>query len=278
MFQYAFSRHLAEIHRTQIKMDISAYDYDGPIKYALGPFNIQESFASDTEIKKLTEIKHNALTKLLYGILHSHDKKPDTFIRYNKANFNPAMLKLPDGVYLEGHWQSEKYFVGIEQIIRNEFAFKETQAGKNKKIAEHILSSESVSIHIRRGDYIDSPIVGNSQYACGLDYYHSCINDVLQKTANPVFFVFSDDIQWCRRSLKLSQPTVYVDHNGFDKGHEDMRLMSQCNHNIIANSTFSWWAGWLNANEGKLVYAPKEWFAGKKHCSDDLIPARWIKK
>lgn len=278
MFQYAFGRHLVEIHQTQMKMDISAYDYDGLIEYALEPFNMQDSFASPDEIKKLTETKQSSFSNRLYSIFHSHQKRPNSFIQWNKIDYNPNMLKLPDGVYLEGYWQSEKYFIGIEQIIRDDFTLKETQTGKNKEVAEHILSSESVSIHIRRGDYIDSPIVGNSQDACSLDYYHRCIDEISQKTSNPVFFVFSDDIEWCRKSLKLSSPAVYVDHNGFDKGYEDMRLMSQCRHNIVANSTFSWWAAWLNNNKENLVYAPQKWFTEKKYNIDDIIPAKWVRK
>ncbi len=119
MFQYAFGRHLAEIHHTQIKMDISAYNYDGPIEYALEPFNIQESFAGQNEIKKMTEAKQNSFSNRLYNIFHGHQKRPDSFIQWNRIGYNPNMLKLPDGVYLEGYWQSEKYFVDINQIIRD---------------------------------------------------------------------------------------------------------------------------------------------------------------
>jgi Glycosyl transferase family 11 len=277
MFQYAVGRHLAEVHNAELKMDISAYDYDGPIEYALEPFNVQESFATQNEVKKLTEAKQNSFANRLHNMLHRHQKKPHSFIQWNKIGYNPNILKLSDGVYLEGYWQSEKYFVDIKHIIRNEFAIKETQTGKNREIAEHIMSSESVSLHVRRGDYVDSQSVGNNQDPCSLDYYYSCIDNILQKVNNPVFFVFSDDIQWCRDSLKLSDTAVYVDHNDFDKGYEDMRLMSQCRHNIIANSTFSWWAAWLNNNENKIILAPKKWFTKKTYTTDDLIPARWIK-
>jgi glycosyl transferase family 11 len=277
MFQYAVGRHLAEIHNTELKMDISAYDYDGPIEYALEPFNIQESFASQNEIKKLTEAKQNSFANRLYNLFHSHQKKPDSFIRWNKIGYNPNILKLPDGVYIEGYWQSEKYFLDINQIIKDEFTLKKTQTGKNKEIAEHIMSSESVSLHVRRGDYVDSQSVGSNQDPCGLNYYYSCIDNIVQKVSSPVFFVFSDDIQWCRDCLKISHPAVYVDHNGFDKGYQDMRLMSLCKHNIIANSSFSWWAAWLNQNKNKLVFAPKKWFTNKKN-SNDIIPAGWITK
>jgi len=278
MFQYAAGRHLCEIHKTELKMDISAYDYDGPLEYFLGPFNIQENFASPDEIKELTEIKRTKFQLQLHNLFHKHPKRPRTFIRGNYSYFNPDILKLPDNIYLEGYWCSEKYFAGIADIIRREFTIKTPQTGKDKKLSEMLTTSESVSIHIRRGDYVSDKVANQTHGTCGLDYYYCCIEHLVDLVKTPRFFVFSDNIEWCRNNLQLSYPVVFVDHNGLETAYEDLRLMSQCKHNIIANSTFSWWAAWLNPNDDKLVFASKKWFANEDKDSSDIIPAKWIRK
>ena len=280
MFQYALGRHLAEIHKTELKLDISAYDYDGPLGYSLGIFNTVQSFAAEEEIKKLKHLDQSDFQKWLHNLFHSHPKISKTFIRWNKPEFNPKILSLPNNIYLEGYWNSEKYFKNIEKIIRREFTIKIPQTGKNKELAETISSKQSVSIHIRRGDYVLDKQTNQTHGTCGLDYYHRCIESLARSIPEPHFFVFSDDPDWCRNNLRPSYPITFVSHNDMAHSYEDMRLMSRCKHNIIANSTFSWWAAWLNPNNDKLVYAPKKWFnneSGRKH-SNDIIPPQWIKK
>lgn len=280
MFQYAMGRHLAEIHNTELKMDISAYDYDGPLEYFLGPFNVQQNFASPEEIESLTMIKQNKFQKWCHGLFHNHPKLPRTFIRENHTAFKPRILKLPDNIYLEGYWPSEKYFIDIADIIRSDFTIKTPQTGKNKELAEMIDSKQSVSIHIRRGDYVFDKQTNQTHGTCGLDYYHSCIESLVRSIAEPHFFVFSDDPEWCRNNLQVPYPLIFVSHNDMAHSYEDMRLMSQCKHNIIANSTFSWWAAWLNLNKNKLVFAPRKWFnqESRKKTSRDIIPEHWIRK
>ena len=277
MFQYAVGRHLAHINNTELKMDISAYNYDGPLEYALGPFNVNTSFAGDEEIAKLKEITAGGFEKFVYGLFHKSKMQSKSFVRYNKPDFNPSILRHPDNVYIEGYYNSEKYFIQIEQIIRDEFSFKEAPSGKNKEVADMIAQSNAVSLHIRRGDYVADPTKHTSHGFCGLEYYQRSIEKILGKVDDPTFFVFSDSADWCRENLKIGHNVVYVDHNNMDTCHEDMRLMSLCRHNIIANSTFSWWGAWLNGNPDKMVFAPKQWFARSDKNPKDIIPESWIK-
>lgn len=277
LFQYALGRHLAEIHGTVLKMDISAYDYDGPLEYYLAPFNVVEEFATESEINKLKYSEGFIIGGWFHNLLHNHPKRPKTFIRWNRPAFNPKILDLPDNIYMEGYWNSGKYFKNIENIIRDELTFKTPAEDKNKEILDQIKSCQSVCIHVRRGDYISDNKTSSTHGVCDMQYYLKCINHMSELVKKPQYFIFSDDPQWCSNNLKLPCPAIFVDNNSQANAFQDLRLMSNCQHQIIANSTFSWWAAWLNRNKNKIVCAPKNWFANKKYNIDDIIPSEWIK-
>jgi len=279
LFQYAVGRHLAEIHKTELKIDTSGFETYKLHKYSLWPFNIQENFASSQEIESLTAQERVGGECTLARLLRKTLKPAKKHIREKKLfSFDPKILRLPDGVYLDGYWQTEKYFVDITGIIRQEATVKFQQTGKDKGLADMIASTESISMHIRRGDYVSNPKTKQVHGICGIDYYARCVEHIAQIVKNPHFFIFSDDSEWVRTTLKLPYPNTLVDHNDADKNYEDLRLMSQCRHNIIANSSFSWWGAWLNPRKNKLVLAPKRWLAKKVVNCADIIPARWIRK
>ena len=278
LFRYAVARHLAEIHRTVLKIDISGFKTYKLHRYSLWPFNIQESFASPEEVTALTVPKRGIAECVIKRVLRRPPEPAPTYIREKKLfHFNPDILELPDGIYLDGSWQSEKYFADIENIVRQEFTVKTPPTGKNKELAEQITSRESVSLHIRRGDFVSNSHTNQVHGTCDLDYYFRCVEHLTQTVKNPHFFIFSDDPEWARDNLKLPYPMTLVDHNGADKNYEDLRLMSQCKHHIIANSTFSWWGAWLNQNPEKIVLAPKRWFKSDDYKPKDLIPDGWSK-
>ncbi len=278
LFQYAAGRQLAHMHKTIVKLDTTAYYYGGPRRFELSHFNIQNNIAVTAEIKKLTDVKQNRFQKLLYSLLHNHSKLSPNHIRYNKTQYKTDFLNLPDNIYLEGYWLSEKYFSGIKDIIRREFTFQKPPDETNQKLAEQITAVNSVSLHIRKGDYMADPKAAQSHGLCSVRYYLDCIDYITKNVDNPHFFIFSDQPQWSKDTLKMSYPTTYISHNAGEKDYEDMRLMSLCKHNIIANSTFSWWAAWLNSNPQKIVLATQKWFTGRKFNIDDILPAGWIKK
>ncbi|MCK4744844.1 alpha-1,2-fucosyltransferase, partial [Candidatus Parcubacteria bacterium] len=190
------------------------------------------------------------------------------------SHFDSKILKLIGNIYLDGYWQSEKYFKNIENSIRKEFTLKNDLQLKAKKLLRKIKNTESISIHIRRNDYISHKPANQYHGVCHLSYYKKAINVIIKKIDDPHFFVFSDDIDWCKKNLKIKFPTIFVEGN---KDYEDLILMSKCKHNIIANSTFSWWGAWLNNNPNKIVIAPKKWFRKKSINTKDLIPKTWIK-
>jgi hypothetical protein len=276
LFQYAAARSLASIHNTIVKLDTTAYYYGGPRQYELCHFNIQENIAQTPEILKFTEVKQNKFQKLLHAFLHNRSPLSPNHIRYNKTKFYRNFFDLPDNIYLEGYFQSEKYFISIADIIRDEFKVKYELTGKNKEIAELMTNSQSVNICVRRGDFVTDDKANQKHGVCGLDYYYRCIEIISEKVKKPHFFVFSNDFDWCRDNLKIQYPVNYIDHQQ-DKACEDLRLMTFCKHHIIANSTFNWWGAWLAPYKDRLVFAPEKWFARSDLSTEGIVPDNWIK-
>lgn len=176
--------------------------------------------------------------------------------------------------YYLGYWQTEKYFKDIRNQILDAFTFPELSSDSpNIGVINRIKSENAISLHVRRGDYVK---IGNTQGICTIDYYKNALKLITEKTTPVLFVVFSDDIQWCRENIKdLSGAVraVYVDWNKGNDSFRDMQLMSLCKHNIIANSSFSWWGAWLNQNPDKVVIAPSRWMNGPGWA--DIIPDDW---
>ena len=182
---------------------------------------------------------------------------------------------MPDSSYLDGYFQSFKYFELIADQIRNELS-PVTDYGKlDLEVKSKIESVESVSIHVRRGDYVTSKASMKTLGVCDLDYYDRAINEIVRRLGDPHFFIFSDDPEWSKENLKVPGSVTYVSHNSGPTAFQDIRLMSICNHHIIANSTFSWWGAWLNSSKEKIVITPKKWFSNGMS-SKTLIPENWL--
>ena len=199
-------------------------------------------------------------------------------IRERTDRFDSRILEERGDLFLIGYWQSEKYFADVAEEVRKAFRFKHPLEGEAKEISRQIRSANSVSLHIRRGEYVAlENIVGKTDLA----YYERAASYMNERSKTmgievPTFFVFSDDIEWCKEKLKLPFPKVYLDQaSAGPKDSHHLQLMSLCRHNIIANSTFSWWGAWLNANPEKIVVAPKRWLPN--NTKEDLVPERWIR-
>ncbi len=174
-------------------------------------------------------------------------------------------------VYLVGNWQNEKYFQDFESTIRHDFVFPAIKSDSlNNTLMKQIQDTESVSVHVRRSDYllagIHSPV--------STEYYQKALQLMQQKLESPNYFVFSDDIAWCRENLGL-QNACFIEHNVGDTSYRDMQLMSSCKHNIIANSSFSWWGAWLNQYSSKIVVAPENWLVNPLIKTENIVPKNW---
>lgn len=179
-------------------------------------------------------------------------------------------------IYFKGFYQSERYFKEIEQDVRSAFTFNEELANEQTRdMLRQIDSDEhSVSLHVRRGDYLDNHSWENTGSVCQLPFYRNIIDAVQKRIPQARFYVFSDGMEWVKENLPVEN-AVFVDWNEGRENWQDMMLMSRCRNNAICNSTFSWWGAWLNPNKEKLVFAPDRWF--RKAEMPYIIPEKWIK-
>lgn len=190
-------------------------------------------------------------------------------------HFDENVLNIKTSKYLIGAWQSEKYFSSIRSDLLEHFQFNGQIPDEYKNILTLIESTESVSIHIRRGDYVSNPVTNALHGVLPLDYYTQSIDYISARYPNITLFVFSDDFAWVKENINMYQNLYYVDSE--DKNpHYDLILMSKCKHNIIANSTFSWWGAWLNQYENKVVCIPKKWSLYEGSDSKDISPSSWV--
>jgi hypothetical protein len=276
MFQYAAGRRLAWLHDVPLKLDLSWFsDPDGatPRSFALGYFSIHAQPATDQEIALLYEPRYSRVKRFLNSMNPCY---LNTHIRSHNSCFDPSILGLTDNILLDGYWQSEKYFSDIASVIRSDFSMCAEPDRQNREMASVINSCNAISIHIRRGDYVTDAKIAARHGVCTTNYFIKAVELILECVERPHFFVFSDDPEWVRHNFAISHAMTIVDHNGPDKAHEDLMLMNGCKHNIIANSSLSWWGAWLNPHPDKIVIAPMRWFNDLTIDTRDIVPASWF--
>jgi hypothetical protein len=271
MFQYAAAKRLTYLLGSELKLDITDFPDHNNRTFSLECFNIDIQLANTHEINSLKYCKETFMDRILNKAL----KPGPNYILEQQTGFCPEILELHDGVYLEGYWQSEKYFKDIESTIRNNFTFKTPPKGNSMKISRLIKSTESISIHVRRGDYINNPKTKDTHGTCSTDYFEKALEYFSEFDKNFHLFIFSDDLPWAKANLNFSHEVTFVSNN--DNDFEDLRLMSLCKHNIIANSSFSWWGAWLNNHSDKTIIAPSQWFKNQNYIDADLLPENWIR-
>lgn len=255
MFLYALGKSVALKNKTNFKVDKSEF-----LKYKLHKYSLN-NLSAETKIASSVEI-------FLWKKFFKFQEK--------KFNFDKKVF-LKKNAYFVGYYQSPKYFEWIREDIIRDFSPKKAICGKNFDAAKKIEKENSVSLHVRRGDYVSNKITKAKHGVCSLNYYTQAVEIIKKKVKQPVFYIFSDDKNWVKKNIKTKSPQVFVDWNNADNSFEDMRLISLCKHNIIANSTFSWWGAWLNKNPNKIVIAPQKWFANKTIDTSDLIPHSWFR-
>lgn len=270
MFQYALALKLMSLGR-QVKLDVTKYaEHHVHNDFELDRvFGISVPLADLGEIKRLGYRKANHLTEFL----KKTPLRKKTIYSHESYAFDESVLQM-DGYYLEGYWQSEKYFSDIRGKILETYRFPELTTAQQKTYAEQIRGSRSVSVHIRRGDYLDYSYLQN---ICTLDYYQSAMQYFREKYPQEAeFYIFTNDISWAKEHFQAKDCHFVTGNSGPDS-FRDMQLMSLCGDNIIANSSFSWWGAWLNQNPGKTVIAPERWINSPSDEAADVIPEEWIK-
>jgi hypothetical protein len=271
MFQYAAGRTLAHFNKTIVKLDVTSFEKDKLRTFDLLCFNANIAFATKQEINDLLPA-HNFEKAFQYFSPLSRR----SYYREKEFHFNKQVLSLGKNVYLKGYFQSEKYFLHAKNIIRSEFTFKSNVIDSAKQFALKLNGQNSVAVHIRRGDFSKNSETTDYHGTLEINYYQEAMALIRSKIADPIFYFFSDDIKWVKENFSLPNSTLVSGE--MTKNHiEDLYLMSQCRHNIIANSSFSWWGAWLNDNPTKIVIAPEKWFNKGPKDTQDLVPEEWIK-
>jgi hypothetical protein len=281
LFQYAAAKSIARNNKTDLLIDAQTGFERDPYKrsFALMNFCIESKIANAT-------ILDSFLTKNKV-IKYVKDKVVDFFPigawKYLKEPFyhfdyQTAAFTTNKNIYLEGYFHSENYFNHIRDEIRSEFELREPADELNNNYLNQIYNCESVSLHVRKYNDAIANNAGLIYGSCTIKYYQKAIRYIEQNVRDPFFFIFSDDINWAKKNISINTLNVaYVSHNNLENGHEDIRLMKACKHNIIANSSFSWWGAWLNANLDKIVVAPGKWLDTDVYDFKDVVPVNWIK-
>ncbi|MBD8348141.1 alpha-1,2-fucosyltransferase [Dysgonomonas sp. HGC4] len=242
LFQYATAKNMARLNNAELYLCLDWFnqDFKNTTKriFDLEYFNIK--------YKRTRSLKPRILSKLW---------KPCYITEKSPFSYNQGLLNLRNrNIWLSGNWSFFSYFDDIKDQLREEMHPKTVNA-ENKLVLQEIVNTNSVSVHIRRGDY------SSSNLFCILDqaYYLEAISKVRECIDNPIFYIFSDDIDFVKKSFQNENVRI-IDINHGSDSYMDLYLMSQCQHNIIANSTFSWWAAYLNANLDKMIIAPQKWY------------------
>jgi hypothetical protein len=262
-----------------LKLDLSWYATQSKRDFKLDRFKIKAELASNLEIQNITHtIQRDLFSRFFNLIQRLLPYYRQRLIIERAPGFDLNILtKTSRSAYLDGYWQSEKYFSDIQEVIRKEFTLKSGLSPQSLEVAKDIGGNNSVGMHFRRGDYVSSDETRKYHGECSARYYEKCVKMVAKKVNRPHFFIFSDEPSWVTENLKINYPTTIVDHNGIEEDYEDLILMSRCKHFVIANSSFSWWGAWLGSFPNKIVVAPQKWFNDASLNTKDLIPESWIR-
>lgn len=279
MFGYAFMVRLSKEHHARMFHPFN----DKARRYGHSGFQLDKVFKLRCEDGKkhfgtklfgaywhVTRLFPKRMRPALLRLVGMHEVKvAENFVFYpevlQSAHHNELFM---------GTWQSPHYFEGADAELREALSFKEELLNEStRKLHDVIVGCNAVSLHVRHDDYLSTAYAQGFGGICTKAYYQNAIAFIKQHVDHPKLFVFSDDINWCRENLDIGDAT-FVDCNHGNDSWQDMYLMSCCKHNIIANSTFSWWGAWLNPNPDKIVVAPQKWWNG---LNDDVVPDAWIK-
>lgn len=276
MFQYAAGRALAQANGDVLKLDLSHYlnppPGDVPRKYELYNFRISAETANDADLQRFC--RYGGLRGLLARAKGVFSGGAPCFLAERDMRYDPRIREARGDVYLDGYWQSERYFETIEGLIRAELQPACSGSDRVMRLWEEIQGANSVCINVRRGDFVSSSFHG----CFGMDYFEKGRKILEQSIRDLRYYVFSDDVAWCKEQFSGSPGTTVVTHDYAGPDFIDyLFLMTSCKHFIIPNSSFAWWAAWLCSHQEKRVIAPARWFNDPKIDTSDLVPGSWTR-
>jgi hypothetical protein len=277
MFQYAIARALSEHYQSTFLLDRSWFEVPQsettPRPYQLDLLQIQNVANSNLVFPK----KPNRWIRVLQETLSSG---PIVHYQQNAFEFDPSLFRLKRlaerDLFLFGYWQAYPYLEAIRPILKTEFKTKASAPDYYQSYLELIRRSESVMLHIRRGDYVNSPSAAKFHGVLPLSYYQQAIEVLLLEKPDSHFFIFSDDLPWAKEALPKDLKITFIE-NGLqaDAAAQELQLMTECKHHIIANSSLSWWGAWLKQDGKGLVFAPNRWISDNSLDLSNLLPSSW---
>ncbi len=269
LFQYAMGRALSLRTGLPLQLDIRHFRKKRARDYGLDQFTIRVKIGTR---QTLPRQRPAVVPRWLWG------RFADTrnVFRESGHGYDPRLEAVAGNAYLRGYWQSEKYFQDYASVIRDDLSWVQEPNGLNRAVLDAIRETPSIAIHVRRGDYVKNPKYNAFHGTCLPRYYAASVERIRSTTGlEPVAFIFSDDAAWAAENIRLPCPVRIVNHNDGRAAAEDLRLIAACDHQVISNSTFSWWGAWLNRNPHKQVCAPSRWFRDPNVTNPDIIPSSW---
>jgi len=276
MFQYALGRKLSLLKHVGMLLDLSWFDIQTKRQFQLNSFNIRSEIATKEDIEKILQTrKQRIIKKIEKKTRHKFLRRfSSIWVEDNSSKFDKKVFYCPKNVLIRGYWQSEKYFNDIKDQLVQDFTLRNGLSPNAQMISNQMLSDpNSVSVHIRRGDYADNSL---GHYLLPIDYYQRAIDLLIEKHVTPSLYVFSDDIEWARKNFDFYPVTTFIDSSKYLGDPEELILMSHCYHHVIANSSFSWWGAWLQEKGDSIITVPDQWFT-ERDFPQDRVPNRWYR-
>lgn len=283
LFQYAMGRNLALRMNQVVQFDGSGLGGSGPDQkdtpraFALDGCNAVLALAEPRVCEKLKYANASRMKRLWHACRGRPRPFGPSCYRERGMHFDVAISQLRGDKYLAGYWQSHRYFEGCAEQLRKELTPRGQLSPSILDYERMIKARTAVSVHVRRGDYVSNPAANAFHGTCSPDYYREAMEVMQRQVDDPHYFVFSDDFNWAKTHLAFMRPVTFVDCPDRTHDFEEIHLMRSCRHNIIANSSFSWWGAWLNDHPARVVVAPKRWFRDPSIDTRDLIPADWCR-
>jgi hypothetical protein len=270
LFQYAIGKALSLKLGCELVLDISFYPQQKLRKYELEQFQIEARLATKSEINKAGG-GHNIVARLIRRVGLTSLLYPKYIKEIESTVYLSAIDNCNVGSYLDGYWQNPSYFDEYKEQLGIELTPIRDLSKQAQVWLERIEADNSVSLHVRRGDYALNEHTNSVHGLCSVEYYQNAVEYMHTKLDNPTFYIFSDDIQWCKNNLDSIDNLNFVDDT--KTAIDDLILMKNCKANIIANSTFSWWGAYLGGSN--FVAAPISWFSESSRNNQQLLPCKW---
>ena len=288
LFQYATARAISIKLDRKLLLDIDWYrnihafeNHADPNAttlrdFLLNHYNIQSPVINKIHLNWIRRLEIRSRNSNFFKFLLNGPLNNFSYTKINQNSFSLESIQKHPHIYLTGYWQNNDIIEEYKNLLYNDLILKHPLSVNIQDHLNSINATNAVAIHVRRGDYISNPKSRKVHASCSNNYYYDSIDYIQNKQTNLHYFIFSDDMTWVKNNLDFTTNTTFINNN--DPEYEHLFLMSQCKHQITANSTFSWWAAWLNTNPDKIIITPKHWYLDK-HLNETVIriPKEWIK-